>query len=138
MSIWKIPLEISNIEKIALGTMMEHLDIQIVEVGDNFIKGRMPVDSRTRQPAGLMHGGASCVLAETLGSLAARHCVEPKQEVVGIEINTSHIKSIKEGFVIGTAKPLHLGKTTQVWEISIHNEQEALISVTRLRIAILT
>jgi len=137
MTIWKRMITQQDASKSRAGTMMEHLGIEISEIGDDFIRGRMPVDRRTRQPYGIMHGGASCALAETLGSIGASYCVDENHYVVGLEINTSHIKMIKEGFVIGTAKPLHVGRSTQSWEILIHDESGDLISVSRLRMAVL-
>lgn len=120
-------------------TMLDHLGIELIELGPNFLKARMPVDHRTKQPYGIMHGGASCVLAETAASIAANYCVDPdKHYCVGIEINTSHVKSIREGHVTAMAKPEHLGKTTQLWEIPIYNEKGELISLSRLRMAVLT
>ena len=118
-------------------TMADHLGIEITEVGDDFITARMPVDERTVQPYGLLHGGASCVLAETLGSIAGTFCVDvTKQMIVGIEINANHIRSAKSGYVYGTVKPIHVGLTTQVWGIEIYNEQKKLICVSRLTCAV--
>lgn len=118
--------------------MADFLDIEIVEMGDDFITAKMPVDERTIQPFGLLHGGASCVLAETLGSIAGTFCVDiSKQMVVGIEINANHIRSAKKGeFVYGTVKPIHVGASTQVWAIEIFNEQKKLICVSRLTCAV--
>ena len=117
--------------------MADHLSIEITEVGDDYIVGRMPVDERTVQPFGLLHGGASCVLAETLGSIAGTFCVDAtKQMVVGIEINANHIKSARSGFVYGTVKPIHVGKSTQVWGIEIVGEKGELICVSRLTCAV--
>ena len=113
------------------------LGIEITEVGDDYIMGKMPVDHRTVQPYGLLHGGASCVLAETLGSVGGAFCVDPtKQIVVGLDINANHIRGVREGFVYGTARPLHLGKTTQVWEIMIENEAQQLVCISRLTLAV--
>lgn len=137
MSIWKRPMTIEHATHLREGTMMDHLGIELTEIGDDFLKARMPVDARTRQPYGIMHGGASCVLAETVGSIAGYYCTEEKQLTVGVEINTSHIRKVSSGWVTATAKPLHLGRTSQVWEILIRDEQENLISVNRLRIAVL-
>lgn len=121
------------------GTMMEHLGIHFTEIGDDFLIAKMPVDHRTRQPLGIMHGGASCVLAETVGSTAANCSVDyPAFYCVGLDINTNHIRSIREGFVYALAKPYHLGRSTQVWSIEIKNEAEQLISINRLTMAVLT
>lgn len=137
-SIWFSDASLQEMLESRKGTMMDHLDIELIEKGEDFLAGRMPVNEKTRQPYGIMHGGASCVLAETVGSIAANFCVDPaKFYCVGVEINTSHIKSIRSGYVIGVAKPWHIGRSTQVWEILIRDEQENLISVNRLRMAVL-
>jgi len=137
MSIWNIrpTLEALNQTK---GTIVEHIGIEITEIGDDYIKAKMPVDHRTRQPYGLLHGGASVVLAETLGSLGATFCVDPmKKKCVGLEINANHIRSVKEGWVIGVARPIHLGRSTQVWEIKITSDTDKLICISRITMAIL-
>lgn len=118
--------------------MVAHLGIEFTQIGDDFIEAKMPVDHRTHQPAGLLHGGASVALAETLGSVAATCCIDrTKQQCVGLEINANHIKSVRSGYVIGVAKPIHIGKKTQVWEIKITNEQLELVCVSRITIAVL-
>lgn len=115
----------------------DHLGIIITEVGDDYIKGTMPVDYRTVQPFGLLHGGASCVLAETLGSVGSLFCVDQsKYVIVGIEINANHIRSVNKGLVIGTARPVYIGKTLHVWEIKIENERNQLVCVSRLTTAV--
>ncbi len=107
-------------------------------MGDDYLCARMPVDQRTRQPLGIMHGGASCVLAETVGSTAANCCVDLSQfYCVGLDINTNHIRSVRSGFVLATAKPFHIGKTTHVWGIDIKDESGRLVSVNRLTMAVL-
>lgn len=119
-------------------TMVTHLGIEFTGIGDDFLEATMPVDHRTIQPMGLLHGGANVALAETLGSLAASLTVDPeKQAVVGLEINANHLKSVRSGKVKGIAKPIHLGKSTQVWEIKIFNEAEQLCCISRLTMAIL-
>lgn len=119
------------------GTMSEYLGIVFTEVGNDFIKGTMPVDHRTKQPAGILHGGASVVLAETLGSTAANVVVNSHTHYcVGLDINANHIRSCKDGFVEGITRPLHLGKTTQVWEIRITQEGK-LVCVSRITMAVL-
>jgi 1,4-dihydroxy-2-naphthoyl-CoA hydrolase len=133
MSIWfrdYTPQELNHIMK---DTLITHLGIEIVEIGDDFLKARMPVDKRTRQPMGILHGGASVVLAETLGS-GASNLVLNRDEwyAVGLEINANHVRSVAGGYVIGTARPLHLGKTTQVWEMQIHDEEGNLVCVSRM------
>ncbi|WP_423064125.1 hotdog fold thioesterase [Candidiatus Paracoxiella cheracis] len=138
MAIWKEKIDIEEATKRSKGTMVEYLGIEFIEIGDDYVKARMPVDHRTHQPIGIMHGGASCVLAETAGSIAANYCVEhAKQYCVGLAINTNHIRSIREGYVIGTATPYHLGRSTQVWGIQIVDENDRLISVNRLTMAVL-
>lgn len=119
-------------------TMMEFLDIIITEVGDDFISGSMPVDNRTKQPAGLLHGGASVVLAETLGSIAANLVVDPNlYSCVGLDINANHLRAVKDGRVIGTAKPVHIGATTHVWSIEIKDEKGRMVCISRLTMAVL-
>jgi len=112
--------------------------MEFTEIGENFLKAKMTVDHRTCQPYGILHGGASAALAETLGSVASAHVVDMKRYYcVGLEINANHIRPVKEGYVYGTATPLHLGKTTHVWDIRIHDEREKLVCVSRLTVAIL-
>ena len=118
--------------------MVSHLGIVFTAIGEDFIEATMPVDSRTKQPMGLLHGGANVVLAETLGSVAASLTIDhEKQTVVGLEINANHLKSVREGIVKGTTKPIHLGKSTQVWEIKIVNEANNLCCISRITMAIL-
>jgi 1,4-dihydroxy-2-naphthoyl-CoA hydrolase len=119
-------------------SMPDHIGIEFLEIGDDYLTARMPVDQRTRQPAGLLHGGASLTLAETLGSMGAWYCIDPqKQTCVGLEINANHVRGVREGWVYGTARPLHIGRTTQLWEIKITNEQDKLVCVSRITMAIL-
>ena len=119
-------------------TMIEHLGIEMIEAGDDFLKARMPVDNRTRQPAGVLHGGASVVLAETMASWAATFCVDPEKfYCVGLEINANHVRAVAEGFVYGTARPLHLGRTTQIWDVRITDESDKLVCVSRVTMAVL-
>jgi 1,4-dihydroxy-2-naphthoyl-CoA hydrolase len=118
--------------------MVEHLGIEFTAVGEDFMEARMPVDHRTHQPLGLLHGGASLVLAETLGSMGAACTLDMNlQYCVGIEINANHIKSVKTGFVLGTARPVHIGKRTQVWEIKIVNEKKELVCISRITLAVI-
>ena len=139
MSIWfKKDLRIEDISDLGKGTMAECLGIEWMEFGENFFKARMPVDHRTIQPYGLLHGGASCVLAETIGSIASAMVIDHSRfYCVGLEINANHIRGIKEGYVTGVATPLHLGSTTHVWDIKIHDEKEKLICVSRLTVIII-
>lgn len=139
MKIWKREMNLTLVTERAKNTLSDFLGIAFIDYGDDYLVARMPVVERTRQPIGIMHGGASCVLAETVGSTAAQFCVDfDKYYCVGLDINTNHIRSIREGYVIGTAKPFHLGKTTQVWSIEIKNEEDKLVSVNRLTMAVLS
>ncbi len=139
MRIWfDKSLSVEKLEHLGRGTMGEHLGIRWTEVGDNLIRATMPVDHRTRQPYGLLHGGASCVLAETIGSVASAMVVDHEKFLcVGLEINANHIRSAREGFVTGTATPFHLGSSTHVWDIRITDEKEKLVCVSRLTVAII-
>jgi len=129
---------VDDLNKMSKNNMAEHLGILFTEVGEDFISATLPVDNRTHQPFGLLHGGASVVLAETLGSVAAFLCVDrEKQYCVGLEINANHIKSAREGIVTGTTRPIHIGKKTQVWEIKIVNPQNELVSISRITIAVI-
>ncbi|HVC17548.1 MAG TPA: hotdog fold thioesterase [Rhodanobacter sp.] len=137
MSIWKQDPDLARINAWSANTMMETLDIRINAIGEDWLQGTMPVDHRTHQPYGLLHGGASVVLAETLGSTAAMLTLDPEREfAVGLDINANHIRGVRSGTVTGTAKALHLGRTTQVWEIRIESEQGALVCVSRLTMAV--
>jgi len=132
-------LTVEKLRPLGPNTMAAHIGIEWVEVGENFIKAKMPVDQRTNQPYGLLHGGASCVLAETLGSVASAMVVDhSKFYCVGLEINANHIRGVREGYVTGLALPLHLGNTTHVWDIKIYDEKDKLVCVSRLTVAILT
>lgn len=119
-------------------TMASYLEMEWVEVGADYLRMRMPVSPKTKQPYGLLHGGASCALAETIGSMASFLCIDPAEHLcVGMEINANHIKSAREGFVTATCKPLHLGKTSHVWDIRIENDQNELVCISRLTVAVL-
>ncbi|KGQ20192.1 Thioesterase [Lysobacter dokdonensis DS-58] len=119
------------------GTAMEPLGIVFTELGDDFLRATMPVDARTRQPYGLLHGGASVLLAETIGSSAGMMSVRDGEGVVGIEINANHLRGVREGQVTGTARPLHVGRQTQVWEIRIEDERGRLVCISRLTLAVI-
>ena len=119
------------------GTLMQPLGIAFTEIGPDYLRGTMPVDARTHQPYGLLHGGASAALAETLGSTAAGMCVGEGEGVVGIEINANHLRGVREGTVTGTARPLHVGRSTQVWEIRIEDEAGQLACISRLTLAVI-
>ncbi|MCC9135232.1 hotdog fold thioesterase [Pontibacter silvestris] len=119
-------------------TMMEHLAIELTDFGDDYLCGKMPVDHRTHQPMGLLHGGASVVLAETLASMGAALQVDlTKKACVGLEINANHVRGIREGWVFGKANAIHVGRTTQVWETKITNESGELISISRMTVAVI-
>ena len=120
-------------------TLSEHLGIEVIEVGDHYLVGRMPIDHRTHQPMGLLHGGASVALAETLGSIGAALQVDlTKKACVGLEINANHIKGVRSGYVIGRATAIHVGRSTQVWEIRItHEETDALVCLSRITMAVI-
>lgn len=126
-----------TLNELSRGTLMEPLGILFTEVGPDYVRGTMPVDARTRQPYGLLHGGASVALAETLGSSAGGLCVEAHQGVVGIEINANHLRGVREGLVTGTARPVHLGRSTQVWEIRIEDDRGRLACISRLTLAVI-
>lgn len=139
MSIWfNKGLTIQDLLPLGKSTLGEHLGMEWIEIGDNYLKARMPVDHRTRQPYGLLHGGASVALAETIGSVAAALVVDHhKYYCVGLEINANHIRGVKEGFVTGKGTPIHTGSATQVWDIKIHNESGKLVCISRLTVAVL-
>lgn len=139
MHIWyNKELTIEDISSLGRDTMSDYIGIEWKELGSNFLKARMPVDHRTKQPYGLLHGGASCVLAETIGSLASAMVVDHSKFVcVGLEINANHVRSARQGFVTGVASPLHLGTNTHVWDIKIYDELEKLVCVSRLTVAII-
>lgn len=131
-------IQVSHLQEISKNTMVEHLGIEFLEIGDHHISAKMPVDHRTHQPMGLLHGGASLVLAETLGSVASTILVDMKKyHCVGLEINANHIKSVRTGWVTGNATPIHLGKRTHVWDIRITNEEGALVCISRLTVAVI-
>lgn len=137
ISIFKKPVVLDKLNARNAHTLLDALGIRITEVGADFLRGTLPVDERTRQPFGLLHGGASVALAETLGSLAGWLCrPDDGSNVVGIEINANHLKGMREGVVTGTAKPLHIGNSTQVWEIRIENDAGALVCISRLTLAV--
>ncbi|MCH9743986.1 MAG: hotdog fold thioesterase [Gammaproteobacteria bacterium] len=135
---WNDGFSLEYLVKKSKNTMVEYLGIEFTEIDDHYLVAKMPVDHRTKQPYGIMHGGASCVLAESVGSTAANACVDPdKYHCVGLSINTNHIRIAKKGFVFGKAEATHLGQTTQIWNIDIRDERERLISATKLTMAVL-
>lgn len=138
MPIWKRTPSLEELNTFSRDCMVGHLGIEITELGEDRLRGTMSVDARTRQPFGLLHGGASVALAESLGSLAAWLCLEDpqRQAAVGLEINANHIRAVREGIVTGTARPEHLGRSTQVWSIRIEDEAGRLVCLSRLTTAI--
>jgi 1,4-dihydroxy-2-naphthoyl-CoA hydrolase len=137
MAVWKQTPSIDRINASSANTLVATLGMRVTEVGDDFIRGTMPVDARTRQPFGLLHGGASVALAETLGSLAGNLVLDSAREVaVGLDINANHVRAVTQGVVTGTARALHIGRTTQVWEIRIEDEKQRLVCISRLTLAV--
>ncbi len=136
MSIWKQATDLAIVNAANRGCMVEHLGIRVVEVGDDWLRGTMPVDARTKQPFGLLHGGASVALAETLGSLAGNLCLDEREMAVGLDINANHVRAVTAGEVAGTARALHVGRSTQVWEIRIEDAQARLVCISRLTLAV--
>lgn len=137
MTIWKHNADIEAVRKHLAGTMCEHVGIELTEIGPDFITGTMPVDARTFQNRGILHGGASVVLAETLGSIAATLCCPEGYFIVGLEINANHVRAGKPPQVTGIARPLHIGSSTMVWDIRITNTDGKLVCVSRLTTAVL-
>ncbi len=137
MSIWRSLRSLEDLNTPG-GTLIDHLGIHFTELGDDFLRGTMPVDVRTVQPYGLLHGGASVALAETLGSMGAAMCVDTAgYQCVGQEINANHVRAARSGVVTGTARPIHIGGRTQVWGIDIVNEADKLVCVSRITIAVI-
>jgi len=137
MRIWKKDISVEALTQSHVGTTVAHLGIEFLEVGDDFIRARVPVDHRTRQPYGILHGGVSVVLAETLGSCGAHYSAPEGDRAVGLDINANHIRSASGGWVIGTARPVHRGRSTQVWQIDLTNEAGELTCVSRITMAVL-
>lgn len=138
MSIWFRPYTLDELQRLNADTMAGHLDIRFTEIGPDYLRASMPVDSRTVQPFGLLHGGASVALAETLGSVASNCCVDsPRYYCVGQEINANHVRPARSGRVTGTARPVHLGGRSQVWDIRIEDEGGRLTCVSRLTMSVL-
>lgn len=139
MQIWKIQgITVEALQQNSKNTLVEHLGIEFTEIGEDFLKAKMPVDHRTVQPMGLLHGGAHVVLAESLGSSAANLCLDiTKEYALGLDINSNHLKSAKNGYVYGIARPIHIGSKTQVWEIKIFDEKENLLNISRLTMMVL-
>jgi uncharacterized protein (TIGR00369 family) len=139
MAIWFARPTIEDLQANSANTLVSHLGIEFVELGEDFIRGRMPVDSRTVQPMRILHGGASVVLAETLGSVAANLCVDTERKAcVGLDINANHVRAARSGYVYGTARPIHIGGSTQVWDIRIEDDEGRLVCASRLTMAVLS
>lgn len=136
-SIWKQPASVDILTAFHANTAVTRLGIEFLEVGDDFIRARVPVDARTRQPMGILHGGISVVLAETLGSSAAVLAVPAGYRPVGLDINANHLRSVSEGWVTGITRPIHIGRTTHVWQIDLSNDKGQLTCVSRITMAIL-
>jgi len=137
MAIWQQDTDLDRINGWTTGTLMATLGIRYTAVGEDWLRGTLPVDHRTHQPYGLLHGGASVALAETLGSTAAMLTLDPaKYRAVGLEINANHVRGVREGTVTGTARALHLGRSTQVWEIRIEDDRQRLVCISRLTMAV--
>lgn len=137
MSIWHRDIDLAQVNAWRANTLVETLGIRVTAFGDDWLRGTMPVDQRTRQPYGLLHGGASVALAETLGSMAAMLTLDPEQyRAVGLDINANHLRGVRNGLVTGTARPLHRGRSTQVWEIRIEDNAAHLVCISRLTMAV--
>ncbi|MCW8879117.1 MAG: hotdog fold thioesterase [Kangiellaceae bacterium] len=137
MSIWKREFSLEILRKRRENTLVEHLGIEVTEVGDDYLVASMPVDNRTHQPMGILHGGASIALAETVGSMAANLAVDEEHYCVGLEVNGNHLRSIRSGAVYARANPVHLGRSTHVWDIRITDGQEKNVCISRLTMAVL-
>jgi 1,4-dihydroxy-2-naphthoyl-CoA hydrolase len=138
MPIWTVEATPQELNQRGRGNMIAHLGIEFLEINEDSLKARMPVDGRTIQPAGILHGGASATLAESLGSVAANLCIDPAKKVcVGMEINANHVRPVSSGWVIGVVTPVHVGKSTQIWQIRIEDEAGKLVCISRLTLAVL-
>jgi 1,4-dihydroxy-2-naphthoyl-CoA hydrolase len=138
MALWTTEVAPEALNRMCRSTLVEHIGIEFTEVGEDFLSASMPVDERTFMPARVLHGGASVVLSETLGSVAATLCVDmDRQRCVGLEINANHIRAVAEGHVTGTVRPIHIGRTTHLWETRIHDDDGRLICISRITMAVL-
>lgn len=137
MAIWKNPVSLQEIEQLAKNTMVEYLGIIITEIGDDYLKASMPVGPKTCQPMGILHGGASVALAETIGSFAASMAAPPGRYCVGLDINANHLRSVKSGLVYAVTRPIHIGRSTQVWDIRISDEEGRDVTASRITIAVI-
>ena len=137
MRVWKKHIDIEELTRSHIDTAVAHLGMEFLEVGDDFIRGRVPVDKRTMQPFGLLHGGVSVVLAEALGSCGAHYSCPEGHRAVGLDINANHLKSATSGWVTGIARPVHMGRSTHVWAIELTNDKGELTCVSRITMAVL-
>jgi uncharacterized protein (TIGR00369 family) len=137
MRIWKRPVSVEELTRSHINTAPAYLGVEFLEVGDDFIRARVPVDKRTRQPYGRLHGGVSVLLAETLGSCGAAYCCPEGHTVLGLDINANHVRGATDGWVTGITRPVHIGRSTHVWEIQLHNEAGELTCVSRITMAVL-
>lgn len=137
MPIWQKPISVDALTQFSQNSAVSHLGIEFLEVGDDYLVGRVPVDARTVQPFGLLHGGVSVVLAETLGSCGANFACAPGHQAVGLDINANHLRGVKAGWVTGTARAVHIGRTTQVWQIDMRNDAGEMTCVSRLTMSVL-
>lgn len=137
MSLWKKPISLELLTQTNANTAGSHLGIEFTEVGEDYLRARVPVDERTRQPFGILHGGVSVVLAETLGSIGAFYACPEGHRGVGLDINANHIRAVSSGWVTGTARPVHVGRTTQVWQIDMVNDAGQITCVSRITMAVL-
>ncbi|WP_298442618.1 hotdog fold thioesterase [uncultured Ferrimonas sp.] len=137
MAIWKQTIDLASLNRLGDGSLVQHLGMEVIGFDDNSMSMSMPVDSRTHQPFGLLHGGASVALAESVGSIAANYCVPEGYYCVGLDINANHVRAVRSGTVIATATATHIGATTQVWQIDIKDQRERLVCTSRLTMAVL-
>src|SRR5690606_28782912 len=137
MALWTQTITVEQLNALGANTAVSHLGIEFTEIGDDWLRARVPVDERTRQPYGLLHGGVSVVLAETMGSVGAACSCPPGHRAVGLDINANHLRAVTSGWVTGTARPVHIRRTTQVWQIDLANGAAELVCVSRIAMAIL-
>jgi len=138
MEVWHLPIDLIELNKRSAATAVAHLGIEFIDFGADWLSGRMPVDARTIQPFGLLHGGASVLLAETLGSCAGNLCLDPARHYcIGQEINANHLRAVRQGWVTGRASAMHRGRTSQVWDVRISDDDGKLVCISRLTLAVL-
>ncbi len=137
LNIWKKTFDLEQLNASRKNTMVETLGIMVTEIGEDYLRATMPIDSRTHQPMGIMHGGASVALAETIGSIAANMAVNNEHYCVGLDINANHLKAVRSGLVYATTRPIHVGRSTHVWDIQIKDEKDKPVCISRLTMAVL-